>query len=128
MKYSASTNGFYDPLVNENIPTDAVEVSEQNYQELLEGQSQGKVIAPNADGHPVLVDPAEPTLEQKLASCKKQAKLKLAATDYSQTNDVAQDLLNVQEFVEYRAKIRAIFFNPSPTPVWPDEPVAVWKE
>lgn len=127
MKYCAATNGFYDPLVNENIPTDAIEITDAKYQELMTGQSNGQRIAPDENGFPTLYDQLPPTNEQLIATCKKRAKMKLTATDYSQTNDVAQDLLNVQEFVEYRAKIRTIFFNPSPNPVWPEEPVAQWR-
>ena len=44
-------NGFYD------IPVDgAVEITIENYRELLDGQSSGKLIVTNDEGYPVLVE------------------------------------------------------------------------
>lgn len=56
--YSASTGGFYSPEVHgQNIPQDAVEVSNAEYAQLFEGQSNGKCIVADADGKPILADP-----------------------------------------------------------------------
>jgi len=55
--YSASTGGFYTPDINPVMPVDAVEITEEYYQSLLAGQSEGKVIAAGAQGKPVLNDP-----------------------------------------------------------------------
>lgn len=128
MKYSKSTNGFYDPLINDNIPTDAVDITDQNYSELMDGQSQGRMIVANADGYPTLVDRPKPTNEQLKTICKNNAKQKLADTDWSQTEDVGAILTNKDEFTAYRSVIRGLVFNPVPNPDWPVEPIAVWKE
>lgn len=56
MYYSKTTKGFHEPA--DNLPPDAVEISEQYYQELLHGDAAGKSIEANAAGYPVLVDPA----------------------------------------------------------------------
>jgi hypothetical protein len=72
MFYSPSQNGFYDPAIHgDNIPADAVEITREQHAALIEGQSQGKVIAADADGQPVLQDPPKPTLEQVVASALK---------------------------------------------------------
>jgi hypothetical protein len=61
MFYSAQTRGFYDPAIHgDNIPADAVEITAEQHAALLEGQSQGKVIAADANGHPILQDPPPP--------------------------------------------------------------------
>ena len=72
--YSASTGGFYTPEIHgENMPSDAVEITEQEWKDLLNGQSQGKVIKA-VDGKPALVDAPPPpppkvlTIEEKLKS------------------------------------------------------------
>ena len=44
-------NGFYDTPVD-----GAVEITIENYRELLEGQSSGKLIVTNDEGYPVLVE------------------------------------------------------------------------
>jgi hypothetical protein len=72
--YSASTGGFYTPEIHgENIPADKVEITEQQWQDLLEGQSTGKVIAADATGAPVLQAPPEPSAEERSAQSAKQA-------------------------------------------------------
>ena len=67
MKYAKSTGSFYDPQIHgDNIPADAVEITDAQHAELLAGQSTGKVISGDADGNPVLVNPPAPTHEQLL--------------------------------------------------------------
>lgn len=65
MFYSKSTGGFYDGEIHgENIPSDAVEVSSEAHQTLLEGQAAGKRIVPDAQGRPTLADRLPLTSEQ----------------------------------------------------------------
>jgi len=68
MFYAKSTNGFYDAAIHgDNIPADAVEITVEEHQALLEGQSQGKIISADKNGKPVLKDPPPPTPEQIIA-------------------------------------------------------------
>lgn len=68
MFYSAQTGGFYSVEIHgENIPDDAVEISDTEHAALIEGQSQGKCIVADANGRPTLQDqapPEPPTREQ----------------------------------------------------------------
>ena len=72
--FAKSTNGFYVDDVHEphQIPDDAVEITDEQHQELLQGQSNGKQITADDAGNPILIDaiktPVKPlTAEQKLA-------------------------------------------------------------
>ncbi|UXY12086.1 tail fiber assembly protein [Kosakonia sp. ML.JS2a] len=65
MFYSKSTGGFYDEY-SVVFPDDIVEVSEQKYNELFDGQSQGKQIVADENGCPVLIIPTLSD-EQRLA-------------------------------------------------------------
>lgn len=57
--YSANTGGFYDSSIHgDNLPSDAVEISKSHHQSLLAGHSNGKQIVSDADGYPLLADPA----------------------------------------------------------------------
>jgi hypothetical protein len=56
MFYSYQTNGFYDPAFSSKIPNDAVEISQEYYRELLEGQSNGSCIDLDGNGYPILVE------------------------------------------------------------------------
>lgn len=65
MFYSQSASGFYDAAIHgNNIPADAVEITQEQHAALLQGQSEGKVIAADENGYPFLVDPPQPTADQ----------------------------------------------------------------
>lgn len=57
--FSASTFGFYDPNINTNIPTDTMEITNEQYEALLAGQSSGQVISSDVSGNPVLDNPEQ---------------------------------------------------------------------
>lgn len=68
MFYSKSTGGFYDASIHgNNIPADAVEITEAEHAALLDAQAQGKRIQADVNGNPVAVDPPAPTAEQIIA-------------------------------------------------------------
>lgn len=68
MLYSKSTGGFYDRAIHgDNIPADVVEIAKDEHAALLAGQAEGKIIAADANGRPVLQDPPPPTIEQIVA-------------------------------------------------------------
>lgn len=62
--YSQTTGGFYPLSMKEQYessingwPADAVEISPEDYQALMDGQENGQVIIPGDDGMPELVTP-----------------------------------------------------------------------
>ena len=65
MLYSKSTSGFYSREIHgDNIPADAVEITTEQHDALLEGQSQGKIISADENGSPILIEPPPLTTEQ----------------------------------------------------------------
>ena len=69
MYYAKSTGGFYVKEIHGKIiPNDAVEITDEEHQALLDGQSQGKAIVADADGRPMLQDPSPPTAKQIILS------------------------------------------------------------
>lgn len=69
MHYSPSHNSFYTSEIHgDNIPADAVEITVEEHQALLEGQSQGKRIVADENGYPVLQDPPPLTLDEVKAA------------------------------------------------------------
>ena len=77
MFYSSSTNGFYDPEINTTIPEDAVEISHDDWQSLLDAQSKGKIIQPDGKGYPVAIDRPAPTKEEKIVQYESAAQANL---------------------------------------------------
>jgi hypothetical protein len=54
--FSASTKGFYEDWCS-YIPEDAVEITEEKRQEMLEGEAhEAKTISADENGHPILID------------------------------------------------------------------------
>lgn len=62
---------------------------------------------------------------QPLEDTKREAKDKIAATDWSVLPDVG--LANAEEYVAYRATLRALIKDPVANPVWPTEPQPIWN-
>lgn len=50
-------DGFFDDAFGGFVPEGAVEISQDKYIELLNGQAQGKQIIADKTGNPVLIDP-----------------------------------------------------------------------
>lgn len=131
MFYSKSTGGFYAAEIHgAAMPDDVVEISVEAYQALLDGQSSGKTIQAQSDGHPALVDvSALPRSEALIVS---EAASRLSATDWANQPDVCDAgasprLLNSSDFIKYRAQVREIRINPALlTAEWPTEPAPVW--
>ena len=71
MKYfSKTTLGFYE--LNTGVPNDLVEITDEKWGELLESNSQGKLIQADETGYPIAINPPLsdvplPTAEEKLA-------------------------------------------------------------
>jgi len=78
--FSKSTNGFYNSEINTPIPSDAVEITDEQHTGLLEGQANGKQVASDADGNPVLIDQIVGNITP-LTPAEKLAKLGLTADD-----------------------------------------------
>ena len=110
MFYSKTTGGFYSTEIHgNNIPADAVEITSEQHQALLEGQSQGKLIQADKNGYPFLADQPLPTPEQILAKQLAEAQAYLERTDFYYPRfletdepvpeDVVQKRIAAREFI-----------------------------
>lgn len=80
MYYAKQTNGFYTrELHGDNIPAGAIEITPEQHAALLQGQSEGKLIAADENGYPILVDPPAPTEEQLAAQVRAERDAKIEA-------------------------------------------------
>ncbi|VFS25944.1 tail assembly chaperone gp38 [Enterobacter cancerogenus] len=55
--FSAKELGFFYAEVNEDIPEDAIEISSEAYNILIEAQGDGKTISSDSNGNPILTEP-----------------------------------------------------------------------
>ncbi|MET3232057.1 UNVERIFIED_ORG: hypothetical protein ABIC54_004260 [Burkholderia sp. 1263] len=75
--------GFYDS-VDSPVPdaVTAVEITAELWQELINGQGQGRRLALDTDGMPALFDPLPPTRAQQADMMRARRDGALAATDW----------------------------------------------
>lgn len=64
MFYAASTRGFYvESIHGSNMPSDAVEITVEQYRTLKDGEDRGLKIQADEAGRPYLVAPSAPTVD-----------------------------------------------------------------
>jgi hypothetical protein len=120
--YSKSRKGFYNDTLHTEafIPKDAVEISEEAYKSLFDGQSSGKILKWDAEA-PYLADPVFSNEElAKYARYKRDDLLK--DSDWTQNADIPQ--ATKDKWVPYRQSLRDVTQQagfPSNI-VWPTTP------
>lgn len=62
--------------------------------------------------------------EEPFKECKREAKKRIADSDWAVLPDV--NLTNKAEFEAYRAELRAYILQPVVEPVWPVAPEPIW--
>lgn len=130
--YSPSTGKFYDRRVASEgvIPEDAVEVAEDDYEALFDGQAQGQVIAADASGRPVLASPPPPTSaelvtantavrRELLSDAGQEIILMQDAVDLGQADDATVALL--AQWKAYRIAVGQVDLSTG-APAWPPVP------
>lgn len=129
--FSASTNGFYFPPENTDIPNDAVEITEENYAELFEGQSAGKAISSDKTGNPILMAQPLPTQEElvaqaiaKKATLSAKASASIAPLQYAVDLKKATDseLSQLAIWKEFAVALNRLDTSDAPNIAWPETP------
>lgn len=105
MFYSKLTGGFYSPEIHATMPSDVVEITVEQHQALIDGQSQGKVITSDKDGYPVLTDYVV-TPEQLAEQVKAEAQAYLASTDWYVTRFTETGTPIPEDVLSKRAEAR----------------------
>lgn len=122
MYFSAQTGGFYDsefhgPFEPGNpdcvIPGDAVEISREQWADLLAGNAAGQIITVKK-GLPVLADPPPPTAEEFMSQERQWRDLQLTQTDgvvtrhRDELEDSAAPTLTAEQYTQLQAYRRAL--------------------
>ncbi|YCI31331.1 tail fiber assembly protein [Erwinia sp. PK3-005] len=97
----------------------------------MDGQDAGKMIAPDADGRPILINRPAPTSEQLIgiANTEKEQRLNAATTTIAPLQD-AVDLgmatdkgkESLEEWKKYRVLLNRVDTSTAPDIEWPVEP------
>jgi hypothetical protein len=120
--WAATTKGFYDSLIHSSMPPDAVEITDNHYEILLHGQSNGQIIQDDGTGHPEAVDPPPPTTEEKIKAIN--AGIISRLKDSAWTAAVDETFIDKEAWGVYRQDVRNIVLQPGyPDSItWPDIP------
>ena len=127
--YAASTGGFYSQDIHGTaMPSDAQEVTEDNYQRLLELQAGGKEITPDNKGIPIARDPVV-SKDSQLRSIRSTRNNLLTSSDWTMLADA--DLTDEEKLAwkAYRQALRDLpdtIDNPK-TFAWPQSPAEASK-
>lgn len=135
--YSAKRNAFYpsslkaDYISAGSWPDDVIELDDKTYAALLEGQSEGKCIAADEQGRPVLCEPLPPTPEAMLQSAAaKKARLMQEAQERISLLERAVKLAmatdgerqQLQEWERYSILLFRVDISRAPDIDWPAQP------
>jgi len=132
MYYAASTNGFYSKEMNgDGIPEDAVEITDEEWIALLDGQAAGKMIASDKKGSPVLRDYPAPTAEQlsDMAAAERTRLIALATVAIGPLQDAVDLEIATNEETEslkawktYRVMLNRVDTSKGSAIIWPKSP------
>lgn len=110
--FSKARNGFFTSDVHgDNIPEDAVKVTEQEWQELVDGQSSGKIIAVGDDNRPRVSDPLPLTTEELAEQARKKRGELLSEMDVVISNPLRWGAFSPekqQQYGIYRQELLAV--------------------
>lgn len=115
-KYSATTNAFYETDINKFIPPDAVEITDDEWQSLLTGQSEGMVLIAGSDGNPSLGELVLTEEEKKAQLEATKRELRAAADEaiaplqdaVSLGIDTDEESLMLKAWITYRVLLNRI--------------------
>ena len=120
--YSKTTKGFYcEEIHGTNIPSDRVQITNEQHENLLNEQSNGKQIVPDKNGYPIAIVPPiiPPTWEQ----IRSQRDAFLKDSDWSVAGD-ATPKPSKESWLTYRQALRDLpqSFETPEEVVWPTKP------
>lgn len=106
--FSASTGGFYNDVLHQTYPPDAIEISEHRHRALLNGQAQGKIIVVGPTGQPVLAGPEGPTEEELANAARRRRDRLLADSDRYMLPDYPIAAAQRTAWRKYRTELRVV--------------------
>lgn len=101
--YSATESGFCH---GDNLPLDAVEITEAEYNGFFAAQIAGKVIRSDETGHPIAIDPPDPGDEELARRARAKRDSLLKSSDWTQLPDVSETVSSMWRV--YRQALRDV--------------------
>ncbi|BFT83191.1 tail fiber assembly protein [Enterobacter pseudoroggenkampii] len=134
--YRASTGGFYCDELEAvyrkagTWPGFFVRVSDEDYRNLMEGLSQGKMIVPNKQCYPVLQERPAPSRDELIAEAEEKrreliesALQSISVIQLKQMNGrslTEKEVTRLNDVLDYIEALEAIDTGTAPDIVWPE--------
>lgn len=134
--YRASTGGFYCDELEAvyrkagTWPGFFVRVSDEDYRNLMEGLSQGKMIVPNKQCYPVLQERPAPSRDELIAEAEEKrreliefALQSISVIQLKQMNGrslTTKELTRLNDVLDYIEALEAIDTGTAPDIAWPE--------
>lgn len=122
LSYAQSTGGFYDDAINTALPSDAVEITVEQYAALMEAQSTGQIITADSAGSPIAEAPPAPTPAQTAVALMLSARAALTITDAVFIRCGKAGVAWPTEWQAYVVALRAIVTSPASATELPTQP------
>jgi len=123
IKYSQTTNSFYDTALSADIPFDAVDVTPARHAEIMrELSNRGKTLSADpATGEPIVIDAAQPSLMELASFARQQRNRLLAESDWVVVRACEINAPIPENWKTYRKALRDLPKQPGfPTEInWP---------
>lgn len=111
-----------------------IEIDHAYWEELIIGQSKGKIIANDENGYPYLADPPPPTHEDYVAEATRNKTYLMAqatvainplqdAVDLEEATD--EEVALLKKWKQFRVAVNRVDPNLAPDITWPVPPVAI---
>ena len=125
--FSESKQGFFDKRINgKNIPSDAVEVSQEQMSEIVGAIQAGKIVSIDEDGGLHFQGKPGRGATFMAEQIRRRRTGLLIGSDWTQLQDVALSSAEKESWADYRQQLRDITDQsgfPSSV-VWPEPPNA----
>lgn len=121
--YSAGRNAFFDSeLHGDQIPSDALEISDACYEALMLAQSKGAFIMAGSDGYPFTGEGPAASPAERLAALHASAFGALSRSDVTVLRSYEAGVPVPSAMVAYRQALRDLINNNDPDGTLPPVP------
>jgi hypothetical protein len=129
--FSAELDAFFQSDWFEEQPAGTVEITESEFEELMQKQSSGLLISHNENGYPVAIEPPPPTKEEAVSYAEQQKTallleaqevISLWQTELQLGIISDEDKAKLIVWINYIKAVQVVETSKAPDITWPEKP------
>lgn len=133
--FTSNPIALYNTEITSTVPDFAVEISDEDYEMLIAGQENGKIISADSNGMPVLLEPPPPTQQELIADADAQKQYLIDQANGHMNSKQwpgkaaigrlkADELAQYNLWLDYLDALESVDTSSAPDINWPDPPDA----